>query len=99
MLEPAVLDCACMESHLPAECGKVQLDDSVLSCLKVFFILCGGFLLHRSEVSRKDLESGEVPGSCFNPTRPQACPGEVLLMQTPSTKRIRTSHTSSELSS
>lgn len=82
LLSP-VLDGACMEGHQHVDCGKVQLGDVLLSCLNVFFILNGGFLLHRSDVSRRALETGEVPGACFKPQVQQACPGEVFLMQTP----------------
>lgn len=56
-----------MEGHQHVDCGKVQLGDVLLSCLNVFFILNGGFLLHRSDVSRRALETGEVPGACFKP--------------------------------
>lgn len=64
LLSP-VLDGACTEGHQRADCGKMQLDDGLLSCLKVFFILSGGFLLHHSGVSRRDLEAGEVTRSMF----------------------------------
>jgi len=64
------------------DCGKMQLDE-FLSCLKVFFILNGGFLLHHSDVSRRDLEAEEVPRACIHPPSSQVCPGEVLVMQTP----------------
>ena len=83
LLLPPVLDGACMEGPQHVDCGKMQLDDVLLSCLKVFLLLNGGFLLHHSDVSRRDLEAGEVPGTCFNPPGSQACRGEVLLMQTP----------------
>lgn len=72
-----------MEGHQHVDCGKMQLDDVLLSCLEVFFILNGGFLLHHSDVRRTDLEAGEVPGACFNSSGSQARPDEIFLIQTP----------------
>lgn len=72
-----------LESHQHVDCGKIQLDDVLLSCLKVFFIVNRGFLLHHSDVSRRDLEAEEVPEACLKSPGSQACPGEVPLMQTP----------------
>lgn len=83
LLLTPVLYGACMEGHQHVDCGKMQLDDVLLSCLEVFFILNGGFLLHHSDVSTTALEAGEVPGACFNSPGSQACPGEIFLMQTP----------------
>lgn len=72
-----------LEGHQHVDCGKIQLDDVLLSCLKVFFIVNRGFLLHHSDVSKRDLEAEEVPEACLKSPGSQACPGEVPLMQTP----------------
>lgn len=60
LLSP-VLDHACMGGHH----GKMQLDDVLPFCLKVFSALNGSFLFQHSDVIRRELEAGEVPGACF----------------------------------
>lgn len=73
LLSP-VLDGGCMEGHQHVDCGRTQLDDGLFSCLKVFFTLNRGFVLHYSGVSRRVLEAGEVPGACLEPPGSQASP-------------------------
>lgn len=58
-----VLDGACMGGHH----GKKELEDVLPFCLKVFCVPNGSFLFQYSDVSKRDLEAGEVPGACFKP--------------------------------
>lgn len=58
-----VLDGPCMGGHH----GKKELEDVLPFCLKVFCVPNGSFLFQYSDVSKRDLEAGEVPGECFKP--------------------------------
>lgn len=82
LLQPPVLD-VCMQGHQHTDGAKRHLGNGFLSCLKVFFVLNGGFLLHHSDVSIRDLEAGKVPEACYKQPGSQACPGEVLVMHIP----------------
>ncbi|KAF4801128.1 hypothetical protein TURU_037655 [Turdus rufiventris] len=51
-----VLDGACMGGHH----GKKELEDVLPFCLKVFCVPNGSFLFQYSDVSKRDLEAGEL---------------------------------------